>query len=494
MEETILQLENVDKSYPGVHALDHINLSFKKGEIHAVVGENGAGKSTMIKIISGAVVPDSGKIIMKGEPVLKLTPIEAIRKGIAVTYQELNGVPTLSAAENVFLGQPIRKGLLVDKKSMEEQAKTLFDSFGVHLNPRVSLSELSVAHQQIVEIAKAISRNCSLLIMDEPTASLTESEVGLLFKVVNNLKKAGITIIYISHKLEEVFKIADRITVLRDGKHIKTMNACEIDQKNLIRLMVGRDLDDTYPKNTSECGAVCLEVHEITGNGVKPTSFYVKEGEILGVAGLVGAGRTELARLIYGADRKTSGRVEVNKKEVTIKRPADAIKAGIVLIPEDRKRQGLFLEQSVYDNTIVASLKDLSKGLTINKNKAKQRVEEHIHMLSIKTPSIQQLVKNLSGGNQQKIVLAKWLLKEAKVIIFDEPTRGIDVGAKQEIYHLMRKLNQQGKAIIMISSDMNELIGMSDRVIVLYEGAITGHLEKKEISSKTILALASGMK
>jgi ribose transport system ATP-binding protein len=491
-DNIILSLNKITKSYPGVLALDDVSMDFKQGEVHALLGENGAGKSTLIKVISGAIEPDSGTVSINSRIFLKMTPHLSKSQGIEVIYQEFNLIPALSSAENIFLGEPIRKGILADKKTMSQKAAEIFKSFNIDINPNIPVRNLSTAYQQIVEIAKVVSKNASILIMDEPSAPLTTSEVGILFEIIRKLKEKGVTIIYISHRIEEVFEISDRVTVMRDGEYIGTRFTHETERKELISLMVGRELTETYPAGTRKPGSTVLEVKKLCGNGIKDISFSLSKGEILGLSGLVGSGRTELVRTIFGAEPAESGEILLEGKSVRIKSPKDAIKMGIGLIPEDRKRQGIFLELDVKTNISLAAIKDLCKFTVVNKRAENILSADYKERLKIKTPGLKQKVKNLSGGNQQKVVLAKWLATKTKILFFDEPSRGIDVGAKQEIYSLMRRLTDSGMAIIMISSDMEELLGMSDRIIVLCEGKIAGEVSKREFSQNHILELASG--
>ncbi|TAH66836.1 MAG: sugar ABC transporter ATP-binding protein [Anaerolineaceae bacterium] len=487
--ESILSLKEISKYYPGVIALNEFSIDFKPGEVHALLGENGAGKSTLIKVISGAIEPDAGEIVIEGKSYNKMTPKLSRGVGVEVIYQEFNLIESLSAAENICLGE--KYGHFVNHKAMEEKAKEIFDLFKVDINPKDTVETLSSAHRQIVEISKAISKECKILIMDEPSAPLTVNEVDSMFEVIKTLKKKGITIIYISHRLDEIFTISDRVTVMRDGGYVATLETDDTNREELISLMVGRKLKENYPKTRNVQKTEVLRVEQIYGNGDKNISFTLKKGEILGFAGLVGAGRTELARLIYGADKKESGKVYIEEKEVEIKSTTDAINNGIGLIPEDRKNQGCFLEQNIEWNIAFNNIKYLSKATVVNDNKVKLIANEYRDVLQIKTPSILQLVKNLSGGNQQKVVIAKTLATNSKIMIFDEPTRGIDVGAKQEIYELMNELAGKGIGIIMISSDMEELLGMSDRIIVLAEGKITGELKREEFDQAVILKMAS---
>ena len=491
-DNTVLELRNISKLYPGVTALDNMSLCFREGEVHALVGENGAGKSTLIKIITGAVKSTSGQVYYLGGELNATDPSISLNMGIAAIYQEFNLIPYLSVAENVFYGREIKKGIFLDYREMEKRTKAIIDSMGISIDPKTLVKDLTVGYQQIVEIAKSISRDVKVLIMDEPSAPLTNKEIDCMFEIVRQLKKKGVTIIYISHRLEEVFELSDRVTVMRDGKYITTINTGDTCRKQLISLMVGRELGNDYPDYKTETKGVVLEVKGLNTKAVKDISFCVREGEILGFAGLVGAGRTEVARAIFGADRIDSGEIFVDGSRVTINSPKAAIKNGIGLIPEDRKRHGVLLELSVGHNVTYACLKGISRCGFIQRGKENSLIKLQKDSLKIKTPSPAQLVKNLSGGNQQKVVLAKWLLTDSKVLIFDEPTRGIDVGAKQEIYSIIKDLAAKGKAVIMISSEMPELLGMSDRLLIMHEGRIAGELNKSEATQESILNIASG--
>ncbi len=493
-EEYVLQLQHIRKEYPGVVALSDVTLELKKGEILALIGENGAGKSTLIKCCSGAVIPTSGDIIVNGKTFKSMTPQLAAENGIAIIYQEFNNVKELSAAENLFLGRPIRKGIIVDKKAMEEEAAKAFERLHIKINPKSLMKDLTVGYQQMVEIAKAIQQDAKILIMDEPSAPLTSAEVESMFEVVELLRKQGVSIIYISHRLEEIYRLSDRILVLRDGEYVKTLITKDSHVQELIQLMVGRELTESYPprKDCIDKNDVVLELKNLTGNGDKNISLKLHRGEILGLGGLVGAGRTELAEMIFGAVHKESGQMFFKGKEVDPKSPREAIDLGIALVPEDRKRHGAMLGISIKNNINMPIYKKNSTLSVINKKKEWSIAEKYEENMAIKTPSLNQLVKNLSGGNQQKVILGRWLAADSELIIFDEPTRGIDVGAKYEIYKLMNDLvENQGKAVLMISSEMEELMGMSDRIIVLSEGNMTGELNKDEFSQETIMAHAS---
>lgn len=487
----MLKLQDISKIYPGVVALNHVSLDFAQGEVHALMGENGAGKSTLIKVVSGAIEPSGGTIILGGKEYKKMTPALSRENKVAVIYQDINLVQPLSVAENIFMGQ--HHGKMFNFKKICKMAQELFDEYGFDLKPETKVNKLSPANQQLVEICKAISNDCKLMIMDEPTAPLATAEVELLFSVIRKLKEKGVTVIYISHRLDEVFQISDRISILRDGCFIKTLNTCDTNRPELVSLMVGRQFKEQMPQRHNEIGEVVLKVDNISGNSVDNISFELHKGEVLGFAGLVGSGRTETMELIYGAHRITSGDIYVNGKKIKLKEPSDGIKNGIGLIPEDRKELGVIMFNTVEFNTNLISLKKICKAGFINQRKRREIAEKYKAAMRIKVPSIKNMVMNLSGGNQQKVVVAKTMAADLDIVIFDEPTKGIDVGAKQEIYQLMNDMVANGKAIIMVSSDMEEVLGMSDRVIVLHEGMIAGELTKEEFSQENVLALASGL-
>lgn len=493
-EEYVLQLQHIRKEYPGVVALKDVTLELRRGEVLALIGENGAGKSTLIKCCSGAVIPTSGKIVVDGKEFTSMTPQLAAENGIAIIYQEFNNVKELSAAENLFLGRPIRKGFIVDKKAMEIEAAKAFEQLHIKINPKALMKDLTVGYQQMVEIAKAIQQNAKILIMDEPSAPLTSAEVESMFEVVELLRKQGVSIIYISHRLEEIYRISDRIVVIRDGEYVKTLITKDSQVEELIKLMVGRELTETYPPR-GDCidkNEVVLELKNVTGNGDRDINLKLHKGEILGLGGLVGAGRTELAELIFGAAVKKSGQMIFKGKEINPKSPREAIDLGIALVPEDRKRHGAMLGISIKDNINMPVYERNSKLTVIDSRKEMEIAKKYEASMAIKTPTLHQLVKNLSGGNQQKVILGRWLAADSELIIFDEPTRGIDVGAKYEIYKLMNDLvEKEGKSILMISSEMEELMGMSDRILVLAEGDVTGELQKGEFTQETIMAFAS---
>lgn len=494
-DEYILQLQHIRKEYPGVVALKDVSLEVKKGEILALIGENGAGKSTLIKTCSGAVIPTSGKIIINGKEFTSMTPQLAAENGIAIIYQEFNNVKGLSAAENLFLGNPIRNGIMIDKKAMEKEAEKAFAQLNIKINPKTLCGNLTVGYQQMVEIAKAIMQDAKVLIMDEPSAPLTSAEVESMFKVCELLRSKGVSIIYISHRLDEIYRLSDRIVVLRDGEYIKTLITKDSHVEELIHLMVGRDLKETFPSRTAciKENDVVLELQDLCGNGDADINLKIRRGEVLGLGGLVGAGRTELAQLIFGSVRKTSGKIIFNGKEINPRSPREAIDLGIALVPEDRKRHGALLGVSIKNNINMPIYKKISKASVIDSKKELEIANKYKEELLIKTPTLNQLVKNLSGGNQQKVILGKWLAANSELIIFDEPTRGIDVGAKFEIYKLINNLVEQGKTILLISSEMEELMGMSDRILVLAEGRITGELKKDEFKQDSIMRMASAV-
>lgn len=493
MEKTILKIEGLCKYYPGVKAIDGLTMEFREGEVHALLGENGAGKSTLIKCIAGAIRPDAGTIEIDGEKFSHLLPQQAKDLGVQVIYQEFNLVPQMSCAENVFLNERTSK-LIVNDRERAQRAKKIFDDLGVNVNPNRAVGTYTPAYMQIVEIAKAVSRNVKILIMDEPTAPLTVNEVSLLMDIVRKLKAKGVTIIYISHRLEELFEIGDRVSIMRDGQYIKTLNIKDTCRKELVDLMVGRELTESYPSRKVDLGEEVLRVEHLTGNGVEDINFSLKKGEILGFGGLVGAGRTELMNVIYGADKLKSGTIYLSGMPVYFRDTADALAKGIGMIPEDRKRTGVFLKMSIRWNSVICALKSISHLGIVNTKKEKEIADYYIKRLKIRTPSPEQLAGNLSGGNQQKVVLAKAMAAQSQILIFDEPTRGVDVGAKQEIYQLMNQLVEEGHSILMVSSDMPELLGMSDRIVVICEGRQAGIVPKAEFSQARILNLASGEK
>lgn len=490
MNIPILEMNNIVKSYPGVIALNDVSLSFFEGEVHAIVGENGAGKSTLIKVISGAVHPDSGNLIYQGESYSHLSLYEAKTKGIEVVYQEFSLIESLSVAENIFIGDKF--GPFFSNNKIIEQAQTLFKRYQIDIDVRRKVIELSPAQMQLVEIVKACSRSAKVLVLDEPSAPLSVSETNKMYEIIKEVKKHGTTIIYISHRLEEIFKISDRVTVLRDGHLISTLPIEETSRKKMIEMMVGRKLRDDFPRRKNTFEDLVLEVNNMSGNGVKNISFSLRKGEILGVAGLIGSGRTEMAMALYGGAKKDQGEIRIHGKKVLIRSPYEAIRHGMGLIPEDRKRTGCFIENTIQFNLSIASIRKLSKGFFVDKKREIEQSKYYSDLLKIKSPSLNQVVRNLSGGNQQKVVVGKTLGTLSKIIIFDEPTRGIDVGAKMEIYELMNQLADEGNAILMISSDLIELIGMSDRIIVLSEGKLMGEIQHQDFDQGMIIDMASG--
>lgn len=492
MGQTILKLKNLTKYYPGVAALKQVNLEIYKGEIHALVGENGAGKSTLIKMIAGASAPSMGKICVSEKEYGSFTPAQAQEQGISVIYQEFNLVNELTVYENIYMGRFLKKGFRLDREAMRRETVDLFRQLDIQIPPDTLVKNLTVGYQQMVEIAKAISKKVNILIMDEPSAPLTNAEVEAMFRIVRKLKRQGVTILYISHRMEEIFELCDRVSVMRDGQLLRTMEVENTNEEELIRLMIGRELVNTYPEKRGTPEAeTAMELRNVSGNGVKGISLSLHRGEILGLGGLVGAGRTELAELIFGMAPLETGEILLNGKPVSIKSPRDAIAQKISLIPEDRKRYGAILALSVKDNIVLTMLKAISRNTVIRRKKERELAERCVKTLNIKTPSIRQNVNHLSGGNQQKVVFAKWIATDADILILDEPTRGIDVGAKYEIYQIMNDLAARGKSIIMISSDMPELIGMSDRIVVLAEGKLRGELKKEEFSQERIMRCAS---
>ncbi len=497
MGEVLVSMEGIEKTFPGVHALSNCRFELRSGEIHALVGENGAGKSTLMKVLTGVYKKDSGSIRYKGEEVDILSPRAAQHLGIGIIHQELNLMPHLTVAQNIFIGrEPRNKGVkfLLNEKEINEKTKEMLAKMNLNLDPRTKVADLTVAKQQMVEIAKALSYNSEVLIMDEPTAALTESEIEELFRIIRDLRAKGVGIVYISHRMDELKQICDRVTVMRDGCYIDTRDMQDITIDEIISMMVGRTIFESapeVPENPSK--EIVLEVKNLNrGKVIKNVSFKLKKGEILGFAGLMGAGRTEVARAIFGADKFDSGEVYVDGRKVNINTPNDAVNHGIGYLSEDRKRYGLALGMDVEANTVMANMKKfLGFGGWINRARTREIAQNYVEALKTKTPGIYQKVKNLSGGNQQKVVIAKWLTRDCNILIFDEPTRGIDVGAKSEIYRLLNDLAQQGKSIIMISSELPEILRMSHRVVVMCEGRITGELDASEATQEHIMKFAT---
>ena len=496
MDDVLVLMEGIEKSFPGVHALSQCQFELRPGEVHALVGENGAGKSTLMKVLAGVYAKDAGRILYKGKEVEIHNPRAAQNLGISMIHQELNLMPHLTVAQNMFIGREPRQNVkfMLDDKAINKQAEQVFEMMRLNLDPRVKVADLSVAKQQMVEIAKALSFNAEVLIMDEPTAALTDTEIDELFRIIRDLRAKGVGVVHISHRLEELRLISDRVTVMRDGKYIDTVKTQDATIDQIISMMVGRTIYEATPEVPEQPSEeVVLEVKNLNrGNVIKDVSFKLKKGEILGFSGLVGAGRTEVARAVFGADPIDSGEIYVRGSKVHIGSPHDAVQHGIGYLSEDRKRYGLALGMDVEENVVLAAFKKFlgAFGL-VNRSKSRSTAEQYVKMLAIKTPSLQQKVRNLSGGNQQKVIIGKWLTADTNILIFDEPTRGIDVGAKSEIYHLLNNLVQQGKSIIMISSELPEILRMSHRVVVMCEGRITGELNVAEATQEKIMQYAT---
>jgi inositol transport system ATP-binding protein len=493
-DEYLLEMQGIDKSFPGVHALDHVDLKVRAGTVHALMGENGAGKSTLMKVLIGMYQPDAGTIFLDGKEVQIPDTATGLGLGISMIHQELSPVPEMTVAENIYLGrEPLRRGL-INRREMKRATQELFDRWEIDISPTRQMKYLSVAQTQMVEIAKAISFDSKIIIMDEPTSAITETEVAHLHRMIDVLRANGTAIIYITHKMDEVFKISDYITVFRDGKHVATQTAADLNHDKLVTLMVGRELTQMFPKLDAEIGEVILSVKDLNrGNLVKNVSFEVRRGEILGFAGLMGAGRTEVLETLFGVYKADSGEIAVNGKPVAINQPKDAIAAGMGLLTEDRKLTGIMGVLSVRDNMIVAALPKYSPSGLLQNKRIEQACQAQREALALKTPSLNQLIENLSGGNQQKVLISRWLLTLPDILMIDEPTRGIDVGAKSEIHRLMSLLAQEGKAIIMVSSEMPEVLGMSDRVVVMHEGRVSGIVERSEATQERIMQLATGL-
>lgn len=487
----ILTLKNITKEFPGVKALDDVTINIERGTIHGLVGENGAGKSTLIKVLAGIYQTNKGEIILDGKPCRFNSPIEARRAGISVVHQEIKLAEPLSVAENMFLGNVQLKNGLVDWKGMRRRAREIVEDLGMDIDINAQVSSLTVAKKQIVEIMHAINNNSRILIMDEPSAVLTDRELEVMFRIVKQLRDEGITIIYISHRLDEIFGLCSNVSVLRDGCHIDTIPVASVDRQGLINMMVGREMGQEYPKEVGNVGGTILEVKNLSRGILQDISFEVKSGEVFGISGLVGAGRTELARAILGIDKPESGEVYVRGKKVHYRTFADAIRDGLGLIPEDRKLQGLVQIMSVKRNTTLVNMKRVLRAGVISSSLEEKLSKEYADKLHVVTPSMETEVQYLSGGNQQKVVIAKWLFQNSEILFLDEPTRGIDVGAKAEIYRLINRMAKEGKTIIMISSEMPELLGMCDRIMVMHEGHKMGELNAAEATQEKIMALCS---
>ncbi len=494
MGEVILTMKGIDKSFPGVHALDHVDLELCKGEVHALMGENGAGKSTLMKVLTGIYTKDSGTITYEGKEVEFHNTHEAQEAGIVIVHQELNMVGDLTVAQNIFIGREFKKGIMIDDRKMIAESKKLFDDLHIDIDPRAKMSDLTVGKQQMCEIAKAISHKAKVIIFDEPSAALTEKEIEDLFRIIRDLRSQNLGIIYISHRMDEIKVITDRVTVMRDGGYVGTLITNDCTKEDIINMMVGRVIYEE-PKTHSmvpEGAPVVLKVEHLNaGKMVQDVSFELHKGEILGFSGLMGAGRTETARALFGADPKQSGDIYINGEKVNINTPEDAVKHGIGYLSEDRKRFGIVVQKTIAENSTMATLEKYMSGLFINKGAEKKVAEQYVQELATKTPSVDELVVNLSGGNQQKVVIAKWLVRNCDILIFDEPTRGIDVGAKNEIYKLMNRLAAEGKSIIMISSEMTEILRMSDRILVMCEGKKTGEIAIEEATQEAIMDKAT---
>ena len=490
MKTPILKMTNIIKEFPGVKALDGVNLELYEGKVMALMGENGAGKSTLMKILSGVYKKDGGTIYYKGIEEDIKGPKDAANKGIAIIHQELNLVNDLSIGENIFLGREPKKGFKIDFNKLYSDADTLLKKLNITKSSRELVGKLSIGEQQMVEIAKALSLDAKIIIMDEPTDALTDKETESLFNVIRELKSEGKAIVYTSHRLKEIFEICDYITVLRDGKYVGTEDLANLTEDTMIEMMVGRKLTDQFPRKIVELGDTVLKVENLNNQHIHDISLEVKAGEVLGISGLIGAGRTELAKTIYGHIKKQSGKIVLNGKELNHKSAQDGLLNRIAYVSEDRKGDGLIVELSIKENMTISSLNSIASLLKINKNKETKIVKEYIDRINIKTPSENQLIKNLSGGNQQKVAIAKALMTEPEVLILDEPTRGVDVGAKKEIYDLINDFKSKGKAVIMISSEMPEILGLSDRIIVLSQGSITGEFDIKDASQEAILKCA----
>lgn len=492
--QKVLEMKNITKTFPGVKALDKVNFSLKKGEVHALIGENGAGKSTLMKVLNGIYQRDHGEIILRGEPVEFKGTKEAQKAGLAIIHQELELVPYLSTAENIYLGREDRNGIFINYKKLYKKTEKILKMLGVNIDPKAKLKDLNIGSQQMVEIAKAVSQDADILVMDEPTSSLTSQEIEILFELIERLKKQEITIVYISHRLEEVFEICDRVTVLRDGEFVSEVKTSETDQDQLIKMMVGRTIKDRFPAVEFNPGQEILKVSNLSAaDKINNASFSLKRGEILGVAGLMGSGRTELAKAIFGVFKEKSGDIFYKGSKLKINSPADAIEHGIYYLSENRKEEGLILGLSVADNISISVLKTiLNAEIFIDSKAEKKLAKKYINDLNIKTPSEKQLVQNLSGGNQQKVVISKLLSTKPEIVILDEPTRGIDVGAKREIYKLMQDLVANDVAVILISSELPEVLNLSNRVLVMHEKQIMGELDATEADQEAVMQLATG--
>ena len=493
-DEVMLEVRGVSKAFPGTQALDDVSMTLRRGEVHAVLGENGAGKSTLMLILAGVHRRDTGEILLEGRKIELADPKQAQALGIKIVHQELSVVPAMSVAENIFINtQPTNRLGLIDTGALNQLARKALQLLEVDLDPSAPVGDLSTGDQQLVEIARALSGKAKLLILDEPTSALAEHETQLLFDVIRRIKSEGVAVLYVSHKLSEVLQISDRLTVLRDGKVVGALDAREATEDRIVSMMVGRDLSLYYPEMGQPTETCLLQVVGLRGEKFTDVSFKLYKGEILGLAGLAGAGRSEVARAIFGADPLLGGEIYLNGSKTTIRSPRDAVGVGLGYLPEDRKEQGLFLQMSAQENMIAANLRRFSGSLFMNRRQALDESEEMVHRLQIKTPSVEQTVMNLSGGNQQKVMVAKWLLTKPKVLIVDEPTRGVDVGVKLEIHRLLRHLASTGVGVVMISSELPEILGMSDRIIVMHAGRVAGELTHAHATEEALMTLASGV-
>ena len=487
----LLEMRGITKQFPGVLALNQVSLEVYPGEVLALVGENGAGKSTLMKILSGVYKKDAGEILIDGAPVEITGPLHSRNLGINIIYQELNVLNNMNIAENIFVGREKKKNGFVDKKLQHDEARKLLSRVGLDMDTHTKTGKLSTAQKQMVEVAKALSYNARMIIMDEPTSSLTDKETDMLLNIIRALRESGVAIVFISHRMNEIFEIADRIAVMRDGQMVQCVDAASATEQSIIAAMVGRDVNNLFAKEPAPIGDIALEVKNLsTKDFLKDISFNVRSGEIVGFAGLVGAGRSEVMRAVFGIDPRQSGEIFVKGKPVDIRTTVDALRAGLGFVPEDRKEQGLILKMSVLHNTSIAALKSVADGWFLNRGKERSLASEYVQKLRVKTPSNEQKVMNLSGGNQQKVVIAKWMATHPAVLILDEPTRGIDVGAKKEIHLLMSELVRQGVAIIMISSELPEILGMSDRIYVMHDGRIKGEIARSDATQESIMKMA----
>ncbi|MDR2076503.1 MAG: sugar ABC transporter ATP-binding protein [Desulfovibrio sp.] len=490
MTAPLLEFRHISKSFPGVKALEDVSVDLRAGEVHVIVGENGAGKSTLMKLLSGAYAADEGELLLEGTPLRKNSPKISEQIGIAMIYQELTLVPELSVADNIFLGHEIHKGPLLNRREMERRTEALLASIGIAVSPRTLLRNLSIANQQMIEITKALSKNAKIIVFDEPTSSLTSAEIAELFRIIAALREKGVGMFYISHRLEEIFEIGDRVTIMRDGKRISTTAIAQTSMDRIVEGIAGRRIENVYTRTPSERGETLFALRNLSGGVFKNVSLQVRSGEIVGVAGLVGSGRSEVARAAFGIDAYKSGDVLVRGKPLPRGNPQTASRAGIAFLPEDRKREGLALSLPIRENTVISALSRLNPRGIIRRRKERAAVQKYVDDLEISTPTVEKLTNFLSGGTQQKVVLAKWLLSQAHTFIFDEPTRGIDIGSKSNIYSLMDELVRQGAGILMISSELPEVLGMSDRIYVMAQGRIAGELSREEANHYAVIQLA----